>query len=106
MKVLENKTKKARKQHRCCLCGELINVGEEYNNQTLFYADDGDFVNMKSHKECLKYAEEIGDIDEVAEDLFDYQLEQDCITYNIKVDSKLDAVKLILQKKKIKNERF
>lgn len=96
MKVLEDKIKKARKEHKCDICGEVINKGDEYSSQT-YIDDDREFWKFKSHKECVEYIEDIGSIDEVAEDVFWDYLEKDCENYEIHCENKLEAVRKILR---------
>lgn len=45
---------KARKQYRCCLCGEGIAVGELHDTRTGIQAGDG-FWTMRMHPECHAY---------------------------------------------------
>lgn len=47
---LEDKIRKARKVHRCCLCGRAIDKGASYVNLK-GVSEDG-FVAMKMHTEC------------------------------------------------------
>lgn len=47
---LEDKKQKARKLHRCCLCGLEIAIGVEYIRRT--GSDGGDMHRMKMHVEC------------------------------------------------------
>lgn len=46
---------KARKKHKCLLCGEDIEIGEKYVKRT--GTDDG-IITMKMHKECEKESSE------------------------------------------------
>lgn len=45
---------KARKKHRCCLCGESIAVGEIHDTRTGVDGGDG-FWTMRMHPECQAY---------------------------------------------------
>lgn len=49
---LEDKTVKARKPHRCYLCGEPIEAGETYVRRTS--ADDDGIDRIAMHPECEK----------------------------------------------------
>lgn len=42
---------KARKQHRCDLCGEAIAIGETHRHWT--GKDGGEFMSSRQHLECL-----------------------------------------------------
>lgn len=44
---------KARKPHRCCLCGDRINVGDIQDTRT--GVDCGDIWTMHMHPECHAY---------------------------------------------------
>lgn len=43
---------KARKQHRCTYCGQIINIGEEYARWASY--EDGTSAQNKMHPECLE----------------------------------------------------
>ena len=45
---------KAAKQHRCCLCGERIVVGQLHDTRTGVAEGDG-FWTMRMHPECHRY---------------------------------------------------
>lgn len=59
----------AKKEHKCDLCGETINIGEKYYRYVSLY--DGRFYDNKYHEECItainKYCKEL-DYDEYTED--------------------------------------
>lgn len=60
--VLSSKDKvKARKPHRCCLCGELINAGDW--QATRSGVRDGDMWTMHMHPECYAYEQKPGTVD-------------------------------------------
>lgn len=46
---------KARKQHRCYLCGRLIEKGEKHRKHVGTY--DGDFYSMRNHFDCDKHTD-------------------------------------------------
>ncbi len=46
--VYDTKVRKARKEHKCCECGEIIKSGENYQYASGLY--DG---NWDHHKTCL-----------------------------------------------------
>lgn len=46
--------RKARKSHRCCLCGDGIPAGSIYDYRT--GTVEGDFFEMHMHPECNAYA--------------------------------------------------
>lgn len=52
---------KARKPHRCCLCGERINVGDTQDTRT--GVGDGVMWTMHMHPECHAYEKETGTVD-------------------------------------------
>lgn len=58
MIIIEDKIKKARKEHKCELCGEVIQKGEKYNCLTC--VDDG-IITHKTHLDCLKYRNTLDD---------------------------------------------
>ena len=49
---LRDEDVKARKNHRCILCGEDILVGEVYRQRT--GTDEGEIHTMRMHQECQK----------------------------------------------------
>lgn len=53
---------KGRKVHRCCLCGELIPVGETHDTRTGVVPGDG-FWTMRMHPECHRYEQMPGIVD-------------------------------------------
>jgi len=57
MIVLETKTPKAKKRHKCDFCGEYIEVGEVYENQTNI--GDGELYHWKSHISCQQLVNEL-----------------------------------------------
>lgn len=56
MDVLEIKRVKARKQHRCDMCGKVIEIGEEYESQHLI--EDGIYTFCQCDR-CKPYVDEI-----------------------------------------------
>jgi len=52
---------KARKKHRCCLCGEVINAGDLYDIRK--GVNDGDMWSMHMHQECHAYEQKHGTVD-------------------------------------------
>jgi len=57
MIVLETTTPKARKQHKCSYCGQIIKIGETYEQQTNI-GDDG-LYHWKSHISCQKLVDKL-----------------------------------------------
>ena len=51
MLTLSDDNVKARKQHRCDLCGEAIAIGEEHRHWT--GKDGGEFLASHQHLECV-----------------------------------------------------
>ncbi len=49
---LQDSQPKARKDHKCSWCGELIHKGTIYNYSTGIF--DGHFYTSHTHDECLK----------------------------------------------------
>lgn len=49
MMVLNNKDVRAKKEHKCLLCGETIRVGELHRACTI---KDGSVYTARTHKEC------------------------------------------------------
>lgn len=56
MKVIKDNMIKARKIHRCNLCGKLIPKGDNYYCQT--NVEDGDIYNFKECLKCHKIVED------------------------------------------------
>ncbi len=52
---------KARKPHRCCLCGERIEVGDTKDTRTGI--SDGQVWTMQMHPECHAYEQRTGVVD-------------------------------------------
>jgi hypothetical protein len=52
---------KARKAHRCCLCGERINPGDAQDTRT--GVCDGAMWTMHMHPECHRYEQKPGTVD-------------------------------------------
>ena len=52
---------KARKPHRCCLCGERINAGDTQDRRT--GVSDGRVWTMHMHPECHAYEQRPGVVD-------------------------------------------
>lgn len=66
MIVLETKTPKAKKRHKCDYCGEYIEVGEIYENQTNI--GDGELYHWKSHISCAQLSDELRLFDKCGDD--------------------------------------
>ena len=49
--TLKNLTPKARKEHKCSYCGEIIKKGETYDLTTCVF--DGDIYDWKAHLDCI-----------------------------------------------------
>ena len=52
---------KARKPHRCCLCGERINIGDVKDTRS--GVSDGQVWTMQMHPECHAYEQRSGIVD-------------------------------------------
>lgn len=50
MTILHCKIAKAKKEHRCDLCGGVIKIGEEYEDSAFLY--EGSFATSKAHCHC------------------------------------------------------
>lgn len=50
METLTDETRKARKQHRCNWCGNIIQKGEKYRHSV--NVDGGDMWSFKAHLKC------------------------------------------------------
>lgn len=50
MNVIKTLYPKARKQHKCDLCGCPIEIGQQYERQTI---EDGELYEYKCHTECV-----------------------------------------------------
>ena len=57
--LISETTPKARKGHRCDVCGMTIEAGTVYASQTC--ADDGRVYTWRQHPECAEIAREISD---------------------------------------------
>jgi len=68
---LKRETHKARKQHQCIWCGQMILVGESYVYTTGMYL--GDFQTQHFHPECCKAAGEYFDSGEEEFDPCDHK---------------------------------
>lgn len=55
--ILQEKDRKARKEHRCSYCGETIKKGEIYEYAKL--KEDGKLYEWKNHKKCGFVAREL-----------------------------------------------
>lgn len=62
METLSRKESKARKEHYCDWCGDVIKIGEIYDSS--FNVSDGDSYNWKNHKRCAKIAHKLNMFDE------------------------------------------
>lgn len=51
LEKLHSTTPIAKKEHICCFCTGLIDVGEKYNRDTMIY--DGRIYDWLSHKHCM-----------------------------------------------------
>jgi hypothetical protein len=50
--IIENRTVKARKEHICTECKDIINIGDKYERTK--YSFDGDFMTNKCCYACLE----------------------------------------------------
>lgn len=58
---------KARKEHRCDYCCNMIRTGTSYLRSTHIY--DGDIYNWKTHKHCQEVAEKLNMFEDCDEGL-------------------------------------
>ncbi len=98
MTVLNDITKKANKEHRCCLCGEIIEKGSKYNSCDI--VDNGEFWRLKSHLDCLEYSYRIKSVDGVTEEIFADEIEDARQDYGLEKDTKHNLVGMILELEK------
>lgn len=59
--LLGERTPRARKTHRCDVCGMVIEVGTVYT--ALTYADNGHAYTWRQHPECAEILAEVLDYD-------------------------------------------
>ena len=62
MKILKLREPIAKKEHKCMLCGGIIEKGEQYERQTCVY--DGSIYDWICHKHCSFLASKL--------DMYDY----------------------------------
>lgn len=62
MQTLDRKTRVAKKEHVCDLCGFKITVGEKYDWQKNVY--DGMLYELKIHLSCLELASKLNMFEE------------------------------------------
>ena len=74
--VINSKIISARKKHYCDLCGEIIEIGEEYDYST---CEDGYIYNCHCHLKCTELAEKLGMYDEAGESGVNINFFQDTI---------------------------
>ena len=58
---ISDTTPKARKEYQCCLCGEIIPIGEKHVYR--FGSDDGDGLSSRMHIECEEAASDWDNLD-------------------------------------------
>ena len=80
LEFFDTTCRKARKEHKCQLCGEVISKGETYVYETGKY--DGDFFARHLHPECKKMIDACCDFygeNEYTEDgVYEYISEEYC----------------------------
>lgn len=69
MDVLEQKTRTARKEHKCNFCGETIHVGEKYDWQK--NVSEGSIYEWKAHLSCCSIASKLSMYDYADEGVTD-----------------------------------
>ena len=95
MELLRQSERKARKNHRCTVCEELIKKGDVYLSQTC--VEDGEIITFKSHLDCTEYFDSLNNENELLESEFLEYLKEDKDKYNIKTDSMHESIKAILE---------
>lgn len=78
VEILDSKTRKARKEHRCDYCGGIIKKGEAYEWSKLIY--DGTLYEWKAHKKCSFLSLQLWDYADPDEGM-DEELFQDSLHY-------------------------
>jgi len=66
MYVLKHKTPIARKQYKCMLCNEIIEIGEKYDRTTVVY--EGKIYDFICHERCDELWDELNMSDEYEDD--------------------------------------
>jgi len=101
MELLRESDKKARKNHICNVCGELIKKGDVYSSQTC--VEDGEIITFKSHLDCAEYFDSVNNEQELLESESEFleYLKEDKNKYNIKTDSIHESIKGILEYRRI-----
>ena len=76
MTILSDKERKARKEHRCDLCGKTIKKGETYDWTKTIY--EGMLYDLKCHKKCRFLCQQLWDYADPDEGM-DEELFQDSL---------------------------
>jgi hypothetical protein len=76
MDILSTKQHKARKQHRCGLCGNRIEIGDIYTASSIV---NDEFYVFKSHPRCEKIAAKL----KMYDDCYDEGLTEDSFCESI-----------------------
>ena len=76
MEILASKERKARKEHRCDYCGEIIKKGEAYDWSKNIY--EGTLYEWKGHKQCSFLCSQLWDYADPDEGM-DEELFQDSL---------------------------
>lgn len=78
MQMLTSKERKARKEHRCSLCSEIIRKGEVYDWTKTIH--EGIIYDWKSHKRCSFLCQQLWDYADPDKGM-DEELFQDSLHY-------------------------
>ena len=74
--ILDSKDRKAKKEHRCDLCGEIIQKGEIYYWSKNIY--DGTIYEWREHKKCQSICGAIWDYVDPDEGMSDQDFHDGC----------------------------
>ena len=74
--IIEQRTRKARKQHSCDYCGSIIEKGEEYSCQKNIF--DGTFYEWRTHLACSRVASAIWDYCDPDDGMSDQDFQDGC----------------------------
>ena len=104
MKILHTTTPKARKEHKCQVCGKSICKGEKYLN--IAYSQDGKLMSRKTHLDCCEEKKEEEKkplsvpVEQMSEELFKLKVHHDTMemleTFSFKENMEIAFVPFII----------